>query len=502
MLKMDEINKIRKSFFSGEKNKHQLALQYNRSWDTIDRIVTMERENLTNRGKRPRRKSHVMTEDVIASINAYFDKEERLAVKRKQRYTAQTIYRELKNQGIYCGSIRRMQEIVRKLRHKRGQTKEKSYLPLEFDLGTALQVDHGEVDIEIGGKRQKGYLFVAAVPGHVLRYTQIFPVKAQESWGEFHERVFSFFGGIFPMIIYDNDSVIVKKIIGSDREQTDFSLELEEHYGFASRFCNPASGNEKGAVENGVGYCRRNYLAGLPSFENWFSLNDFLIECCQRDIAEGVHYKTGEKRSETFYKLKNILTTTLPPRKWRKWVDCRVDKCQLITLDNSQYSVPEKYVGTSVRVALTAFEVEVLKEEEVIACHKRQYQKGGSLSLEHYLDQLYRKPHAVKHSKVIRNEQFHPKLQEIWDRLLDRYGVSKGNREFITILQQRRICDESILIEAVLKTLQCGSIESATVKHMIKELQYCDVHHIEPEYPSPWGYDLSLYGELCERIAL
>jgi transposase len=501
MLKMDEINKIRKSFFSGDKNKHQLALQYNRSWETIDRIVSMDREDLNNRGKRPRRKSSVMTEDVIAAIEGYFDKEERLAIKRKQRYTAQVIYRELKNQGIYRGSLRRMQYTVKKLRHERGQTKEKSYLPLEFDLGSALQIDHGEVDVKIGGTRQKGYLFVAAVPGHALRYAQVFPVKSQESWGEFHERAFSYFGGIFPLVIYDNDSVVVKEIIGSERKQTDFSLELEEHYGFTSRFCNPASGNEKGAVENAVGYCRRNYLMGLPAFENWCSSNDFLNECCKQNIVEGVHYKTGEKHSDTFTSLKSALTPTLPPRKWRKWFDCRVDKCQLITLDNGQYSVPEKFVGAYVRVALTAFEMEVIKDEEVITHHKRLHQKGASLQLEHYLDQLYRKPHAVKHCKAIRNEQFHPKLQEVWDRLLDRYGVSKGNREFITILQQRRVCDESMLIEAIEKTLQCGSIESATVKHMIKELQHCDARHGEQEYPSRWDYDLTLYGELCGRVA-
>ena len=497
---MDEINKIRKSFFDGT-NKHQLALQYNRSWETIDRIVSMDRENLNHRGKRPSRQSPVMTKEVVAAIEGYLDEEERLAVKRKQRYTAQVIYRELKDRGIYRGSIRRMQETVKKLRHERGQTKEKSYLPLEFDLGSTLQIDHGEVDIKIGGVRQKGYLFVAAVPGHALRYAQVFPVKSQESWGEFHERAFSYFGGIFPMIIYDNDSVIVKEIIGNERKQTDFSLELEEHYGFTSRFCNPAAGNEKGSVENAVGYCRRNYLMGLPAFENWHSLNDFLYGCCEQNIAEGVHYKTGESRLDTFTNLKSTLAPALPPRKWRKWFDCRVDKCQLITLGNGQYSVPEKFVGTSIRVALTAFEVEAVKDEEVIACHKRQHQKGVSLLLEHYLDQLYRKPHGVKHCKAIRNEQFHPKLQEMWDRLLERYGVSEGNREFITILQQRRVCDESLFIAAIVKTLQCGSIESAAVRHMIKELQQSAASHEEQQYPCHWDYDLTLYGELCGRIA-
>ena len=45
------------------------------------------------------------------------------------------------------------------------------------------------------GVRTKEYLFVASVPGQVLRYCQAFPIKATEAWGEFHERAFQFFGG-------------------------------------------------------------------------------------------------------------------------------------------------------------------------------------------------------------------------------------------------------------------------------------------------------------------
>ena len=151
---------------------------------------------------------------------------------------------ELKEKGIYKGSIRRMLQVVSALRQRHNKTKKASFLPLEFPLGSALQIDHGEFEAEIDRQRVKGYVFVASVPGQVLRYCQIFPTKASEAWGEFHERTFAFFGGVFPRVIYDNDTVLVKKIIGSEREQTSFSMGLEEHYGFESHFCNAAAGNE------------------------------------------------------------------------------------------------------------------------------------------------------------------------------------------------------------------------------------------------------------------
>ena len=285
MLIMNEINKIRKCFFTHGLTRAAIAKKFNRSWDTINRLVNMERDELENRGKRPGRSRQVMTEEVIESIKKYLDEEEEKCVKKKQKYTGLQIFRELTEKEIYSGSRRRMHEVISALRQERGQARKPTFLPLEFPVGSALQVDHGEADVEIDGVRIKGYLFVASVPGQVLRYCQISPTKASEAWGEFHERAFAFFGGVFPRVIYDNDTVLVKRLIGKKRKQTSFSLSLEEHYGFESHFCNVAAGNEKGAVENGVGYCRRRFLAGYPTFESFEGANDLLASCCQKDIT-------------------------------------------------------------------------------------------------------------------------------------------------------------------------------------------------------------------------
>jgi len=136
--------------------------------------------------------------------------------------------------------------------------------------------------------------------------------------------------GAFPRVIYDNDSVLIKKILGTERSQTDFSLALEEHYHFESHFCNPAAGYEKGAVENAVGYCRRNFLAGLPEFKSWKLANRYLHNSCLEEIKKGIHYRTKEPLSSIFLQIKD-LTKELPPvRSWRKEIDIRVDSYQLI----------------------------------------------------------------------------------------------------------------------------------------------------------------------------
>lgn len=509
MLRMDEVQKIRKCYFSHGETINQIAKKFNRSWATINNIVKMERDELDNRGQHPSRSKEVMTPEVIDAIEKYFEEEKEKNIKKKQRYTATQIYRELKEEGIYKGAVRRMQEMVSLLRGKYDQTKKSSFLPLDFPLGSALQVDHGEFEAKIEGIRTKGYLFVASVPGQVLRYCQVFPTKSREAWGEFHERTFQFFGGVFSRSIYDNDSVLVKKIIGSKREQTNFSLSLEEHYGFESHFCNAAAGNEKGAVENGVGYCRRRFLAGLPTFKSWESANELLSSCCLKDIETGLHYKTQEKLCDLFQKTKEKLGPLPPKKAWCRWVDCRVDKCQLITIDHNQYSVPERFVGSYVRAALTISEIEIFKGNELIVVHKRQYGKKDTLKLDHYLDQLQRKPGAFPYAKAVTQSQFHTDLVEMQNRLSDKYGSKEANRQFVSLLLLRREWSQEELLTGVKKALQVGAIDSAAVETILrqKQLSETQVNQEElqsfiPAKPMQWDFDLNPYAELCKEVAL
>lgn len=505
---MDEVNKIRKQVLIQGKTRNQVAKELHYSWDTVNRVTKIKREDLEKRGKRRSRERTVMTDTVMKAISDLLDYEESISVKRKQRYTAFQIYKELSEKGIYHGSQRRMETVVRDLRKKRGQVKPSTFLPLDFPMGSALQVDHGEAEVEINGQREKAYLFVASVPGHSLRYCQAFPTKASESWGEFHERGFKFFGGIFSRVIYDNDSVLVKKVVGKERKQTSFSISLEEHYGFESHFCNLAAGNEKGAVENGVGYCRRNFLSGLPAFENWDELNKWLASCCLKDIDQKVHYKTKQKLSKLFSSLKEKLNPLRAKKSWYRYSDARVDKCQLVTVDCHKYSVPERFVGSRVRVAVTHNQVEIMKDNEVIATYAKKYTKEDSLTLDHYLNQLRRKPGALPYAKVSKQAVLDTTLLEMKDRLSAKYGDKKANKEFVDLLILQRRWDEKAVIEGVKKALDLGAIDTSSVENLLRQktltpnVNIEDMQKISSIPCIKWDFNLSVYKELCEEVAL
>ena len=55
---------------------------------------------------------------------------------------------------------------------------------------------------------------------------------------------------------------------------------------FESEYVTPGRGQEKGGVENLVGYVRRNFLVPPPEFDDYDSLNAYLAACCDRDARE------------------------------------------------------------------------------------------------------------------------------------------------------------------------------------------------------------------------
>lgn len=77
--------------------------------------------------------------------------------------------------------------------------------------------------------------------------------------------MFDHFGGVPRRLIFDNGKVGVKEGFGLHAVAQDYYRMFSAHYVFATDFCNIASGNEKGLVENLVGYSRNNFL--VPVFK-------------------------------------------------------------------------------------------------------------------------------------------------------------------------------------------------------------------------------------------
>src|SRR5207248_5326226 len=153
-----------------------------------------------------------------------------------------------------------------------------------YEWGVEAQVDWYEAYADLAGERTKLYVFALRSMASGAAFHCAFTNATQQAFLEAHELAFAWFGGVFQRIRYDNLSAAVKKILrGQRREETALFIAFRSHWRFASEFCTPAEGHEKGGVEGEAGYFRRNHWVPVPKAADLAELNRQLLDDCRRD---------------------------------------------------------------------------------------------------------------------------------------------------------------------------------------------------------------------------
>src|SRR5271165_3339062 len=208
----------------------------------------------------------------------------------KQRHTAKRIFERLRDEYGYAGCESQVRAAVRKAR----RYSKEAFVPLSHPPGHA-QFDFGEAVVEIAGVRCKAALAVMTLPYSDAYFLSAYPRECTETFQAGHVAAFEFFGAAPVRTSYDNTTIAVSKVIGRERELTRAFLALESHYLFDHHFCRVGRGNEKGHVENHVGYSRRNLLVPVPSFASFNELNEYLAAACYADLFRRVRGKAEDK---------------------------------------------------------------------------------------------------------------------------------------------------------------------------------------------------------------
>ena len=109
-------------------------------------------------------------------------------------------------------------------------------------------------------------------------------------------------------IEFDKSSAGYKSLMcGVTRESALFS-QFRAHYGCRSTYCNPYSGNEKGSVENAVGFPGRNLMASVPktTFDRFFGSPEVRFSLGIKENGDRGYYYDGTMDSSIGYALGEI----------------------------------------------------------------------------------------------------------------------------------------------------------------------------------------------------
>jgi len=169
-----------------------------------------------------------------------------------------------------------------------------------------------------------------------------------------HDKAFAFFGGACARGIYDNMKTAVDAIaVGKDRVFNRRFVQMCSHHLIEPTACTPASGWEKGQVENQVGVVRRRWFTPRLKFKSYAELNAWLEDRCIEWAKAHPHPEVRDKTIwEMFEAERASFVPYIGPFDGFKATPAAVSKTCLVRFDNNKYSVMGARLAAPWRSAL------------------------------------------------------------------------------------------------------------------------------------------------------
>ena len=333
--------------------------------------------------------------------------------------------------------------------------------PIRLDTPSAT---FGEAWAVIGGVKRKIHSFVLSLPHSDGFFVKAYPAETTEAFCDGHVSAFRFLGGVPQSVLYDNTTLAVAKILGNgSRRRTRVFTELQSHYLFTDRFGRPGKSN----VEGMVGFSRRNFLVPIPSFESFNALNAHLEEKClerMEDRLRGHTETIGERMERDLDALTALPAAPYDPSDKHT---TRVSSQSPVRYGTNDYSVPVAYGHRDVLVRGYVDEVVISCGSEVVARHRRSYERDDFVfDPIHYLPLPERKTAALDQAAPLAGWDL-PEEFDTLRRLLESRMGRRGKREFVQVLRLMETFRTDEVHSGVKDSIRLGAISFDAVKHLV-----------------------------------
>jgi len=428
MLIVETIRKIRLAFFAQGKPIKMICRELRLSRKVVRKVVRSKATEFHyEREAQP-----------LPKIGPWIDQLDELllaneAKAARERLTLIRLFEELRARG-YAGGYDAVRRYARRWSKKRGVSIAAAYVPLSFAPGEAYQFDWSHEVVVLSG------VTVIVKAAHVrlchsrMMFVRAYPRETQEMVFDAHDRAFALFKGACQRGIYDNMKTAVKTIlVGKGRVYNRRFLQMCSHYLVDPVACTPASGWEKGQVENQVGLVRERFFTPRLRFKNLDELNAWLLD---KSIAYAKTHRHPELTDQTIWEVFEAERPKLVPYAGRfdgfHEVPASVSKTCLVRFDNNKYSVVASAVGRPVEVHAYADRIVIRQDGQIVAEHLRSFGRGATLyNPWHYVPVLARKPGALRNGAPFKDWVLPAAMERVRRKLA---SVADGNRQMVDIL--------------------------------------------------------------------
>jgi transposase len=428
MKGVDTIARIRREYFVRGRSIKEIVRELHVSRNTVRKVLrsgatefTYERE-VQPRPKLGRWKTDL---DRLLAGNEAKSARERLSLIR--------LFEELRGLG-YDGGYDAVRRYARGWERERSASTADAYVPLSFAPGEAYQFDWSHEIVLINGATVRVKVAHVRLCHSRMLVVRAYPRESQEMVFDAHDRAFAFFKGACTRGIYDNMKTAVETIfVGKERAYNRRFLQMCGHYLVDPVACTPASGWEKGQVENQVGVVRERFFTPRLRVRSYDELNDWLLDRC---ISYAKAHRHPEFKDRTVFEVFEEERPSLVPYAGRfdgfHAMPASVSKTCLVRFDNNRYSVAAHAVGRPVEVRAYADRIELRQEGRLVGEHPRCFGRDKTIyNPWHYVPVLARKPGALRNGAPFKDWVLPAALDRVRRKLA---GAEDGDRQMVDIL--------------------------------------------------------------------
>jgi transposase len=351
----------------------------------------------------------------------------------RDRLTLIRIFEALRALG-YEGGYDAVRRYARGRQRERSTSSAAAFVPLHFDPGEAYQFDWSHEIVLINGVTTTVKVAHVRLCHSRMLFVRAYPRESQEMVFDAHDRAFAFFRGACTRGIYDNMKTAVETIfVGRERAYNRRFLQMCSHYLVDPVACTPASGWEKGQVENQVGLVRERFFAPRLRAKTYDELNAWLMD---QTVAYAKAHRHPELPDRTIWEAFDAERASLVPYAGRfdgfHAVPASVSKTCLVRFDNNKYSVAARAIGRPVEIRAYADRIELRQDGRIVGGHPRCFGRGQTVfDPWHYVPVLARKPGALRNGAPFKDWVLPASIEKIRRRLA---SVEGGDRQMVTIL--------------------------------------------------------------------
>ena len=428
MKGVDTIARIRREFFSRGRSIKEIVRDLHVSRNTVRKVVRSGATALSyEREVQPLPKLGQWRADLDRLLLTNAGKSSR------ERLTLMRVFEALRGLG-YEGGYDAVRRYARTWQRERSASTADAYVPLSFAPGEAYQFDWSHEVVLINGVTVKIKVAHVRLCHSRMLFVRAYPRESQEMVFDAHDRAFAFFKGTCRRGIYDNMKTAVETIfVGRERAYNRRFLQMCSHYLVDPVACTPASGWEKGQVENQVGVVRERFFTPRIRVRSYEELNALLLD---QAIAYAKAHPHPEFKDRTVWQAFEAERSFLVPYAGRfdgfHAMPASVSKTCLVRFDNNRYSVAASAIGRPVEVRAYADRIELRQDGRVVGDHPRAFGRDQTVfDPWHYVPVLARKPGALRNGAPFKNWILPNGIDRVRRKLA---GADDGDRQMVTIL--------------------------------------------------------------------